>query len=168
MEFQRILVADDKKANRDAAREAIPGATVVNSAERAIAYIQGHSLDLVITDMSMETRYAGLDVAQASMQRGVPVYTISNLGKGHGGDMVSLLPNYGKCMLFSRQGKADPKIWAEAVDSIRTHDAHRAYLNIGVVCGQDQTPLPKTVLHTIYGCTQDVAGCPEFDTWLNS
>ena len=121
IKLERILIADDKEENRNAARLAIPDATIVGSAREAISQLDSQEYDLVLTDMQMETPLAGLDVIKKSMKKTTIAYVITHTGIGHGKQTVEVCP-YLHNMTSRLEGKADPETWKEALGKIRFAD----------------------------------------------
>ncbi|MBP7708523.1 response regulator [Candidatus Pacearchaeota archaeon] len=116
MKLEKILIADDKEENRNAARQAIPNATVVSSAKEAIAQLTSQQYDLVITDMQMEENLSGLSVVREAMKKATVSYVLSHLGQDHGKQSTGAFPYL---HIASRlQGKADPETWKQAFDQI--------------------------------------------------
>lgn len=128
-EFKKVLIADDKLENRRAAQIAISHASVVDSGSKAIEHLVNEPYDLLITDIQMETLWAGLDVVEAAYTRGIIPYTFSVHGAGHHGDVIKLLPEYHG--LFGGS-KSEPEVWRKAYDAIvQEEDATaKAYHNV--------------------------------------
>jgi len=92
MNLQKILIADDRKENRDAARTAFPEAEIVSSAKEAIESIDKSPYDLILTDMQMETKTSGLDVVRKAYEKNILAYVLSHTGPSHQGETISMSP----------------------------------------------------------------------------
>jgi CheY-like chemotaxis protein len=130
MKLEKILIADDNEDNRNAALVAIPYAKIVSSAKDAIECLDRENYDLVLTDLQMETKLAGLEVAHTAYQKLIPVYVISHTGPSHEGTSVGVAPHYIHSIDNFKTGKAEAGLWTEILSRIQNPEpVHKAYLD---------------------------------------
>jgi len=151
MNLDKVLIADDKEENRLAAKEAMPHATIVSSGAEAIGALESQMYDLVITDIQMETPWAGLDVVNKALARGAIPYTFSVTGQGHQGDCIALRPDYHG----SFEGhKSDSSLWKRAYESIIRAEGTSKYYHEALLRARKYgvpTILDRSVIFAIYG-----------------
>ncbi len=121
--LEKILIVDDREENRSAARIAMPDAHFASSASEAIAKLNSEKYDLVITDMQMEHKLAGLEVVRESLKRQILSYVLTSGGRGHGneknnGNDITQLEPYCESIMYDGR-KAVPQVWKTALERIK-------------------------------------------------
>ena len=133
MKLEKILIADDKEENRNAAREVFPNADIVATETEAIKRLEESeqgNYDLVITDMQMEEKYSGLRVVKSALSKGAIPYVLSHTGPSHTGVSIEMRP-YGKGIYDYSLGKADPAVWKEVKSQIESAEGvHKWYQEV--------------------------------------
>ena len=158
MNLQKILIADDREENRNAARVAFPEAEIVSSAKEAIEALDREKYDLILTDMQMETKTAGLEVIRKSYEKNILAYVLSHTGPSHQGESVVIRPYGGS--ISSKDGKRDPKTWIETMHRIQNPDQLHALFQRAFQRRKDNDSkevIPSSVIAAMY--------YPEY--WLN-
>jgi hypothetical protein len=157
MNLNKVLIAEDKEENRRAAKEAIPHATVVSSCAEAIFSLESQMYDLVLTDLQMETPWAGLDVVNKALARGAIPYTFSVNGAGHKGESIALFPDYHG---YFEGHKSDSKIWRLAYESIGREEGTAKFYHQALIRAREfgvSTTLPRSVIFVVYGRQRESA-----------
>ena len=103
------MIADDKEENRAAASIAFPSAKIVDSEKHAIEELEANGYTLVLTDLNMERPTSGLYVAQKSLQKKTPVFTVAGDGRSAVARLIAVKPHIG-AFAFP-DGKANSQTW---------------------------------------------------------
>jgi|SRR3989344_379508 len=105
----KYLIVDDKLENLNAARKYFrEKASYASNTLEGIEKLAIESFEEVISDLEMEHKKSGLDIAHAAGILGVPTY-IATGGLGHGKDYVRVIPDGGEIY----GSKDNPEIWRD-------------------------------------------------------
>jgi CheY-like chemotaxis protein len=110
------LIVDDKEENLNAAREWFKDrAEYASSTLKAIEKISSESIDQVISDLEMEHRLSGLDVAYTAGLKAIRT-VIATGGIGHGKEYIRIIPriydeNRRPSEIYG--SKNNPEVWKQ-------------------------------------------------------
>jgi len=132
-----LAIVDDLEENRLAAEKAVnemyPEIEVrlyASATEFISALAKDRSFDFVLSDMCMETKRSGYEVAVESWSWRIPCTIVSG-GSDHGQNRVYV--GYPKAVYNGE--KSDPELWKQVIQTIQSGgeygNAHRVALRIG-------------------------------------
>lgn len=140
IQIKRVLVVDDSPENLEAARKffkSVEGVEVIfftdsQKAKEAIsdAYHRQEKYDLVITDLEMETEFAGMSVARTAVEHQVmPFIVTGKAGSGSHGPSISVEPARVSVSGLKSDVVVWEKIWQVILDYL-SRDGRAIYLSL--------------------------------------